>query len=341
MTTTYIYPSNSKLEMIERTKIPRLTQNRPIFEILPLKNIDATILMWEQLANILGLQQVRGMNGAPRSVNALGSSIKYGEPGVYGDFRLIDEKQLTERRRYATYNQPVDISDLVMESQDQLLERRLNRIEYNGWTLLATGTFSATNAVGAVMHTDTFTTQTYNVGVGWANAATATPLADLRGVQLLARGYSVNFGRQAKVYMNQTAFNHFISNTNAADLGTKRTYGLASITGLDDVNRILTGDNLPNIVIYDEGYYTDAGVFTLYIPDKKAIVVGARQTGVPIGNYLFTRNANNPDMAPGPYMRIIDNMERELPRKIECHDGHNGGPVLLFPESVVQMTIDY
>jgi hypothetical protein len=341
MTTTFIYPSSYELMMIERDKIPRLTQNRPIFEILPLKNVESSLLVWEQLDNITGLQQVRGMGGAPQSVNALGGKQMYGQPGVYGEVGTIDEKQLTDRRQWGDYHMPVDISDLVMEKQDQLLERRLNRIEKNGWDLLATGTFTAIGKVGQVLHTDTFTTQTYPVGIGWANLGTATPLADFRGVQLLARGHSVNFGRQAKAYMNQNVFNHFVSNTNTSDLGSKRTYGLASITGLDDVNRILTGDNLPTIVIYDEVYIDDNGANQLYLPDKKVIVVGQRQTGVPIGAYQFTRNANNPDMAPGPYMRIIDNLERSLPRKIEVHDGHNGGPVLFFPASVVEMTVDY
>lgn len=339
MTTNYTYPSSFELMMIEREKIPRLTQNRPIFEILPMKNIDAALLVWEQLANITGLQQVRGLNGAPRSVNSLGGSQKYGQPGIYGEFGTVDEEQLTLRRQWGSYNKPVDISDLVMEKQDQLLERRLNRIEINGWTLLATGTFTALGPTGQVLHTDSFTCQTYPVGVPWSTWATATPLADFRGVQLLARGHSVNFGRQARAYMNQATFNNFISNTNSNDLGSKRTYGLASITGLDDVNRILTGDNLPNIVIYDEGYIDDSNVFQLYVPNNKVIVIGVRQTGVPIGNYQFTRNANNPDMAPGPYMRVIDNLERELPRKIEVHDGHNGGPVLYFPAAVVQMTV--
>jgi hypothetical protein len=337
MTTTYVYPSSYELQMIEREKIPRLTQNRPIFEILPMKNVDAAQLIWEQLANITGVQQVRGLNGAPRSVNALGGTQKYGVPGAYGEFRTVDEEQLTLRRQWGSYNKPVDISDLVMENQDQLLERRLNRIEKNGWDLLATGTFTATGAVGQVLHTDTFTTQTASAAVVWTSTATSTPLADLRAVQLLARGHSVNFGRQAKAYMSQATFNNFISCTNAADLGTKRTYGLASITGLDDVNRILTGDNLPNIVIYDEGYIDDSNVFQLYIPYQKVIVVGVRQTGVPLGNYQFTRNANNPDMSPGPYMRIIDNLERELPRRLEIHDGHNGGPVLMFPAGIVQL----
>jgi hypothetical protein len=53
----------------------------------------------------------------------------------------------------------------------------------------------------------------------------------------------------------------------------------------------------------------------------------------------MTRNANNPGMAPGRYQKIIDRGENEVPRKIEVHRGHNGGPVIYFPGSIVAMTI--
>lgn len=337
MTTTYIFPSNSELMMIERDKLPRLTQNRPIFEILPLKNVDSHILLWEQLDNIIGLQQVRGLNGAPLGVNPLGGKSYEGQPGVYGEYIPIDEIKLTARRQWGSYNKPVDITDLVMEAQDQLLERRLNRIEYNGWRLLIDGTFSALGHEGQVLHTDTYTLQSFTANVAWSTPATSTPLADLRQVQIKARGHSVNFGRQAKVYMNQVTANYMFANTNAADLYGRRVTGLATINSQAQMNELLTMDNLPNIVIYEEGYYDANNVFQLYLADGEAVVVGVRQTGVPIGNYQFTRNANNPDMAPGPYMRVIDTLETKLPREINVHDGHNGGPVLMFPSAICRM----
>lgn len=336
-TVTYIYPTSSELMMIERDKLPRLTQNRPIFEILPIKMVDSHLLLWEQLDNITGLQQVRGLNGAPIGVNPLGGKLQEGQPGVYGEFIPIDESKLTVRRQWGSYNKPVDITDLVMEAQDQLLERRLNRIEYNGWRLLVDGTFQALGHEGQILHTDIYPLQSFTANVPWSTPATSTPLADLRQVQIKARGYSVNFGRQAKIYMNQVTANYMFANTNAADLYGRRVTGLATINSQSQLNELLTMDNLPNIVIYEEGYYDTSNVFHLYLADGEAVVVGVRQTGVPIGNYEMTRNANNADMAPGPYMRVVDTLERIIPRKIEVHDGHNGGPVMYFPHAVVRM----
>lgn len=259
------------------------------------------------------------------------------KPGVYGEYALIDEDQLTQRRQWGSFGQPINIEDLVMEKQNQLLVRRLDRIEKMLWDLLVTGTFSV--ADGAMtLHTDTYTEQTYSAGVAWGTAATSTPLADLRAVQLKARGLSVNFGASARLYMNRVTLNQVLNNTNNADLGGRRVAGFQTINGPQALTQILAAEDLPNFVVYDEGYYDDAGVFQLFIPNNKAVLVGSRRDGDPVGEYRYTRNANNPDLAPGPYMRVIDD-EDQIPRSIQVHDGHNGGPVMFHPQAVVVMTV--
>jgi hypothetical protein len=312
--------------------------NRPIFNIFPIRSVETHNLEWEQKDNYVGLQQVRGLNGQPGRVKMIGGKRFIMSPGVYGEYIPIDEKVLTERRQWGNPLAPIDIIDLVREAQDQLLGRRLDRIEQIGWTLLSTGTFSvAQNNV--VMHTDAYTPQTYGAGVVWATIATSTPLADFRAVQLKGRGISVNFGAQATAYMNRTTLNQMLSNTNAVDLAGRRVAGLASVEGLDDLNKLMAKDDLPNIQIYDEGYLNDAGTFQLFVPNNKVIVVGQRRDGDPLGEYRMTRNANNPQMESGPYMLVVDNQGREVPRQIQVHDGHNGGPVMFHPGAVVIMTV--
>jgi hypothetical protein len=58
-----------------------------------------------------------------------------------------------------------------------------------------------------------------------------------------------------------------------------------------------------------------------------------------VGEYRFTRNANNPDLGPGPYMKVIDRGDTEVPRGLEVHDGHNGGIALYHPAAIVTMTV--
>jgi len=227
----------------------------------------------------------------------------------------------------------------VMECQDQLLGRRLDRIEKIVWDLLTAGTFSVAGPDGVTMHTDTFTLQTASAAVAWATFATATPLKDFRAVQLLSRGYSVSFGADAKAYMNRVTFNNLVANTNTADLAGRRTSGLQTVLTLGEINSVLAGEGLPQIVIFDGGYLDSSGTFQPFIPNSKVVVVGRRLDGAPIGNYVYTRNANNPGLEPGPYMKVVDNEEREVPRLIEVHDGHNGGPIIEFPSAVVILTV--
>jgi hypothetical protein len=333
----YVYPSVVELQTIAQEYLPRLMEARPVFDIFPTRDVDSHLLEWEQRDNYLGLQQVRGLNGEPNRVKPIGGKAYQMKPGVYGEYALIDEDQLTQRRQWGSFGSPINIEDLVMEKQNQLLVRRLDRIEKMLWDLLVTGTFSV--ADGAMtLHTDTYTEQTYSAGVAWGTAATSTPLADLRAVQLKARGLSVNFGVNARLYMNRVTLNQVLNNTNAADLGGRRVAGFQTINGPQALTQILAAEDLPSFVVYDEGYYDDAGAFQLFIPNNKAVLVGSRRDGDPVGEYRYTRNANNMDLAPGPYMRVIDDPD-QIPRSIQVHDGHNGGPVMFHPAAIVVMTV--
>lgn len=334
----FIYPNSIELQQINQELVPRLEAAREIFNIIPTRSVDNHLLEWEQKDNYTGLQQVRGLNGMPSRVKPVSGKRYLMNPGTYGEFLAIDERQLTTRRQWGGFSTGINITDLVREAQDKLLQRRYDRLESIGWTLLATGTFSVADGT-SVLHTDSYTTQTFSAGVVWATVATSTPLADLRAVQLKARGYSLNFGAAAKAYMNRSTLNAVLSNTNANDLGGRRLAGLVSINSVAQANQLFAMDDLPTLVPYDDGYIDDTGTFQLFIPNNKVIVVGARRDGDPVGEYRFTRNANNPDLGPGPYMKVIDRGDTEVPRAIEVHDGHNGGIALYHPAAIVTMTV--
>jgi hypothetical protein len=335
---SYGYPTALELEAINQIRIPRLQAQRPIFDIFPTEETNDYFISWEQEDSYTGLAQVRGLNGQPQRVIRSGVKRFVMEPGVYGEFSVIDERELTTRRPAGSLTDVIDISDLVMKEDNRLLGRQFDRMELMGWTLLATGTFSVAGPDGTILHTDSYTTQTFTAAVTWATSATATPLADLRAIKLKTRGFSVRFDSTATVYMNSTTANALYSNTNAADLYGRRTQGLGTFNSLDQVNTLLTGDNLPQIREYDEGYLDDSGTFQLFIPNNKAIVVGNRTDGSPIGKYKYCRNANNPDLSPGPYTRIVDEPD-DLPRHIEVHRGHNGGIALHFPSAIVVASV--
>jgi hypothetical protein len=338
---TFVYPSNSELMEIEPEVMAVLTQDDPIFDFFPIENLDADQVIWDQEDNSFGLQQVRGLNGDPPKVNRIGYKTYRMSPGYYGEHEMIDEEELTRRRQIGTWNAPVDITDLVRRAQDHLLAREVVRIKVIGWNLLANATFSVSTASGAVAHTDTYDTQDFDSTVGWGTAATATPLGDFRAAQLLGRGHGVDFGRQARALMNLVTWNKLINNGNAADLYGRRTQGLGTYESLEDINKLLMGDNLPAVEVYDDGYFNDAGTWVSFIPDDKVILVGKRKDGGRIGAYKLTRNANNPNLEPGSYTHVVDSLEtsKPVPRQIVVHRGHNGGVALYYPSAIVVMNV--
>lgn len=339
MPTTYTYPTQKELREIEQEKLPVITEDDEVFDMFPMTDDPSWRLTWEQMDNYLGLQQVRGLEGQPGKVKMVGSKTYDMEPGVYGEFTEVGEKQLTEARQLGDFNKPVTIDYLVSIAQNLLLNRRLDRVRQIIWTLLTTGTFSVSRADGQILHTDVFPLKTYSAAVAWSTVATATPFADLRGAKLKGRGQSVDFGRKAKLYINQVTANYLLQNTNAADAYGKRLSSGATLNSLEDINAINSVNDLPEIVVYDKGYLDDNGTFQPFIPNGKGVLIGARTNGAKLGEYRMTRNANNPNLEPGSYTRVIDRGETRIPRTIEVHDGHNGGPAIYFPGAIVVITL--
>jgi hypothetical protein len=338
----FTYPETAELLAIEQDLMPRLEEGRLVFDFFPIEDSSSFYVRWEQRDNYLGLQQVRGLNGEPPKIKRVGFKTYQMPPGVYGEYVFIDEEELTVRRQQGTWDQPVDVGDLVGEAQEQLLQRELDRIEWIVWTLLTTGTFSVSAIDAAVVHTDAYTTLTFTASPAWATVATATPLKDFRTVQLNSRGRSSSYGAQARAYMNRVTFNNMISNSNTADLGGRRTAGLntLSVLNLQEINTIFAGEDLPGIVIYDQGYLDDTGTFQPFIPNAKVVVIGARPNNQPVGAYMVTKNVNSND-GSGRYTRVIDGNDEndDPPRKLRVHRGHNGGPALFYPGAVTLMNV--
>lgn len=343
---SFVFPTSEELFLIEQDKLARLQKDRLCFDFFGLEEKDAHLVAFEQRDNYAGLQQLRGLGGEPARVQAIGGRRYQYEPGVYGEVMFLDEVELTSRRAWGQLGAPINITDLVLEKSEQLQTRFLDRVELTAW-LAVQGTF-AVSAQGRLVHQDAFNVQTYTASVTWiANPATATPIANFRDIQLLSRGRSTSFGSDAKAYMNRQTFNGLIANTNAADLYGKRTAGLANVMTLEQVNAVLAGEGLPMIVIYDEGYLPDptpgspalAASFIPFIPLSKVIVIGKRPGNAKVGSYLMTRNLNNPGLKPGQYTRVIDRGELQIPRSIEVHNGHNGGPTIYYPGAVVVMSV--
>lgn len=335
----FTYPSNSILQLTAAELLPRTTVDDPIFRHFPIEYEDTDLIMWERKDRITGLPLVRGLNGQPHGVQQIGDSRFQMTPGYYGEFATVDEAQLTRARMPGSYSQPLDISAKIAELQAQLMGRQMNLVSTVLWTLLSTGTVSVLNKQGIAAYSEAYTFQTQS-GSAWATPATGTPLADFRATTLKGRGYSVRFDSSATAYMNRVTFNYWAANTNSADLFGKRTSGLATVQGVNEINTVLTQEDLPNIKIWDDGYINSAGTFVPFLANNKTVIVGRRTDNAAIGGYKITRNANRSDFGAGMYSYVADSIAtmNPAPRRLDVHLGHNGGPVVYYPSAVVTLT---
>lgn len=331
----FTYLNATELTEVGKEKMHTLEGDDPIFEYFPIEEENTSVISWEQEDADTGLQQVRGIGGAPKRVKALGAKRYTVDPGVFGEFRGIDEKEKTERRALGTFGQPIDINDLVAKEQDRLLGRENDRIRQILWLLVANGTYALSSETGHLIYAAAYTFPAYTASVAWSNPATATPLADIRnlflqGIDLVT---DASFGSQAKLFLNPKKIQQMIANTNAADLGG-RFQQVSASHGLKRINEIMVEEGLPMIVPHDGGYVDEStGNKVRYIPDDRGVLFGFRREK--IGSYTMTRNGQNPNSEPGPYDFVYE--DPEPPKEIRVHRGHNGGAKVKFGKSIMRL----
>jgi len=343
MTQTYVYQSSATLEKIAPELLVTAAMDDPIFEIFPIKPINSSRLRWTIQDNFRGLMGLRGLGGSPVRAQIVGTNIYETSPAAFGEFMDIDELEMTNRAAGIPANQdiPVNVSDLVSERQEQLTIRQVQRMKQLCYTLVLTGTVSVNLPDGAAGWANAYTPQAATVSPLWSSTTTAHPLTDLRSLQpTYGFGTSGRFGRGAKMYMNTATMNYALNNSLATDLGGKRLDFGQTINFLPQLNALLMAADLPMIVINDDGYITDAGVFTLFIPTGKIIVVAQRESAP--GAFQVTRNVNNPDKGARPYAFVKDytvGPAKTVPPRIEVHQGFNGGPVVRRASQIVILTV--
>lgn len=340
MSTTFIYQTNAEITEIMQSELPKLRKDSPVFDIMPAVSKDVTTLIWEQKSNYFGLMQVRGLNGAPPRVLNVGFKQFFATPSYYGEEMPIDETEMMERRKAGTFGDRMDVQSMVTERANYMLHRQLHLEEFLSWQLLLNGFYQILNPITqAIEAQDSYTQRIATASLPWiANPTTSTPLADIRALKPLHRGYSLDFGQSADLYMNQTQFNGMVANRNSSDLYGQRTGGLfaagiESGLNLGQINSILLGEGLPQIKIYDQTYYDANNAVQLWIPDGKVLLVGKRSDGSRLAQYVYTSNRANAGMAPGPAYKVWET-PGAIP-DVMVYRGFNGVHQMFFPEGFV------
>lgn len=355
MSIVFTYPSAFEMYQINADLIERGAAGRIGLQLFPEKNTNTFEVRWFQKDNAYGLMAMRGVDGRPSAVQRLGTNEFFHKPGVYGEYTTITEGELLQRATEMNVNQRMDITALTTDSQRLLAQRQEDRKEANVWNLLSTGSLNINmnGPNGPVVYSVTYPIQTYIAPISWSSLSTATPIANLQTVQQLQVGHGASFQSGAKMYMNQQTANLLINNSNASDFGGRRDMFGATLNSAEQFSDYFQAQNLPEIVVYDQGYQnqplsgpeTNPSIqFTKFIPYRTVIVVGVRPNNEPLGHIQQCPSMNNPNAAAGPYAYVKNfgvgiNAPMETPARLEIHAGWNGGIALEFPSAFVAMSV--
>lgn len=338
-----IYPNNATLNELQRLMMPRFA-NRLAFQIAPFKETSYAEIIFRTPDILIGMQPWRGVDKEPQSnpvnYNHWGVYCRL-SPGYWGEQDRITEELLTRGASpHSLCGEPIDLFEIVANIQELLMERRYNRVEFNIWQALVYGNYEARNMDGVVVQEATFNINKVTIKWPWSDPENSTPLMDIRCVKLLERGTSTSFGSCATMYMNQVTMNCMLRNRNPWDIGKHGVSACCEPFTMDRINEILAANQLPNIMVYEGGYYDDARNFHTYIPDGYAIIVGCRPNNEAIARYWLTRNAvdcvGSTGIGSGFAQMIQDSCTwGDVPRKIKMFDLHNGGVGIHYPQAVV------
>ena len=356
---SFIYPKSRASVQVQSEYIAPLVADNPIFDIFPVRERDVAVVRVTQKDSAYGLQQFRGLDGEPAHVVRTGTNVTEYEPGVYGEFIRITEKEMTERARMDQPDAPMDVSDYVTDARQLLNERSVQRKAANGWAALGGSLllFKPGPNDTIVQQSYAYNVKTYAPTVPFNQLATAAPIAAFQTVQQYQIGLSVDYGAGATAYLNTVTANTILNNANNADYNGRRGQFGQTLNSLSGINQYWQMQNLPKLVIVDGGYYATrtaainagslaAGNFQKYIPDGRIIVVGARPGNVPIGEYTMTRCLPKRAGvgAMGDYAYVADssiglNCAVKTPPTLEVHQGHSGMPALFYQSAVTVMTV--
>jgi hypothetical protein len=343
------------------------SQDDPLLEIMPLTFSDTAQVVWEQPENGWGRLGLRGPDGSPAVVQPTGYRQYAMSPGYYGGQVEYGERQLTEGRQPGTSNQPIDFDYLAARAVQLLSKQTMDQVRSIIADVLIAGRVNRRSDDGRVTHAATIdgyaANQVFSPSTGWNTSSTATPIDDLLGWQnTLKQGTDSDFGPKSRLLMQSATVNELLA---CAQIRTtfRSDYG-STINGLADLNKLLTGFRLPQIEVYDKGYFPTAADavnrtranFTRFIPARRVIWDGVRPAGQQKAQFQLTRNLVNKGIPTGigspdlryaghglPQDKFRDGLwatanYSQLPPKFEVAMGFNGGPAVRYVTAFAAIT---
>lgn len=341
----------------------------PLLAVAPFGYVDASKVVYDQWETNFGLTPLRGLGGVPDVVSFNGWKRYTAEPGYFGQTTLLEEGEITQGVQPGTLADPIKVGDRLSMIALDSSAMVLNRVRKLVADQLATGKIDITDASGRRLQyqMEGYSSQIKVPGTAWySNASTATPIQDTLGWKAqLQKGTDSRFGFKSKWLMNSNTLAEFFSI--AQIISTyKLDYG-GSVLGLAKYNEQVAGDSdkkgfvLPQIEVYDEGYYPTAADaiaktnWQYFIPNRTILWPGTRPDGQLAGQFQLTRHAglveqdgaqsypsvsvkdeDATDLGKGLYVRC--HYHNRQPHRYEFEVGYNGLFVPYYPSAFAAIT---
>lgn len=349
---TLTFPTNAELNtVVEEYSVQ--PDNYIGKDILPETESFAQKVRWDERDRDRGMTAPHTMDGDPKIDKRMGSKTHEYTPIPFKETDVLKESEILQARELGTLNGTLNLSREIARIAKNRHDKTKARIEWLRWQTLRGQITINENGVKV---SETFPVQSYNVVNDWDDLEDATPLKDFNAIKLMFRGTGAS-PKNAQVYMNQTTANWLLENQNPNDLKGFQNSNFVNLAfSVDELNKILTGRGLPNIIVYDEFYVDESNDEQLFIPDAEIIVVGARPGGQKVGDVLNTpslHRTQNGMPAPG-YFNILEvngkaseqvgsvtisELGSSKNPKIENTGGQYGGTRLIFPRSVIKSQV--
>jgi hypothetical protein len=335
---------NRVLEEIERELMVQYQMERPIFDILPWVEENASAVAWSIRDDVLGLLPVVGHNDPLPQTDLSGRTEFFVQPHGFGEKFQLDAERMARMGAPGQYGGPQPPSlvyDVMAEEMRDRHAKCWNTASSVGWQLLSAGSALALDRNGnSVQVANWAGLPTGSAGVPWATLATATPVKDIINtcVERLDTGHNFAAGR---VYARSKTWQTMLYNTNPNDLAGKRMPGLSTIITLKDVNNLYAGQ-IPELVEIDSFYKDASGATVWDIPEGVLIFVGQNPVyGLKAGQMVSTLLGGRPGgPKPGLYVGMSwpDETGSEYPYLPRGEFAVRFGPRVNYGKQVFKLT---
>lgn len=350
---TFTYPTNAALDTVIQEYVVD-TSNFLGLQILPIEESWAQKVQWDEMDNERGMTAPHVMGADPRIDLRPGSKLREYEPIPFKETDLVKENELLRARQLGTLNGVVNLNQLIAQIAKARMDKTRIRQEWMVWQALKG---SLTINENGVYVNETFPVQHYTPLVPWSDLENAAPLKDCNAMALMFRGTGAT-ARGAKMRMNQTTVNYLLENKNENDLkGFQNSNFVHLAFSVEEINKIFAARGLPEIEVFDEGYYDKDGIYRTFIADGDVMLEGKRPGGQKTGATIITpslHRTKNGMPAPG-YFELLEvngmpsngattvsmaELGAGKNPKIELTGGVYGGPALRFGRSNIHADVN-